>query len=61
MQDQFQIENGILKKYTGTGAEVVVPDGVTTIAEWAFFGCKTAVSVELPDSVITIGKLSFSE
>ena len=25
----FVIENGILKKYTGSGSGVVIPDGVT--------------------------------
>ena len=29
--NDFEIENGILKKYTGPGGDVVIPDGVTTI------------------------------
>lgn len=27
----FVIENGVLKKYTGPGGEVVIPEGVTEI------------------------------
>ena len=26
--NDFVIENGVLKKYTGTDAEIVIPDGV---------------------------------
>ena len=35
--NDFEIENGILKKYTGPGGELVVPDGVksiTPISAW---------------------------
>lgn len=27
----FQIENGVLKKYTGKDKDVVIPDGVTRL------------------------------
>ena len=27
----FQIENGVLVKYTGNGGDVVIPEGVTSI------------------------------
>ena len=33
---EFEIENGKLIKYNGNGPEVVIPDGVTVIAEDAF-------------------------
>lgn len=35
----FQIENGCLKKYTGTDAEAAVPEGITHIGEKAFDEC----------------------
>ena len=31
MQNQFEIENGILKAYLAPDAEVVIPEGVHTI------------------------------
>lgn len=34
--DGFEIEDGVLKKYTGTAAEVVIPEGVTSIGCYTF-------------------------
>ena len=47
--NDFEIENGVLVKYTGAGGDVVIPDGVTSIGNGAFSGCqniKIAVSDE---------------
>ena len=30
----FVIENGVLKKYTGTDTDVVIPDGITKIGNY---------------------------
>ena len=38
---------------------LTIPDGTTTINEFAFYGCKTAVNVIISDSVETIGKNAF--
>ena len=37
----FEIENGVLVKYKGTGLEtdIVIPDGVKSISKSAFSGC----------------------
>ena len=56
----FEIENGVLKKYTGSGGNVVIPDGVTTIGDYAFWNCSSLASITLPDSVTTIGNWAFS-
>ena len=58
MQD-FQIANGLLKKYTGSGGEVIIPDGVTSIGERAFCQCTALTSVRFPDSVENIGYEAF--
>ncbi len=36
-----------------------IPDGVTTINDYAFFDCKSIVNVIFPDSLTTINKLAF--
>ena len=53
--NDFEIENGILKKYTGPGGDVVIPDGVTTIegyfASGAFSRCRNLERITVPESV----------
>lgn len=58
--NDFIIENGILKKYVGTGGEVVIPDGVTDIAPYAFNGTRIK-RVTVSEGVLTIGSNAFSE
>lgn len=35
--NDFVIEHGVLTKYTGSEGDVVIPEGVTTIGDGAFF------------------------
>ena len=44
----FQIENGILKKYTGADGNVEIPVGVTGIGKYAFYRCESLWSIEIP-------------
>ena len=47
---------GCRRDYEGV---VVIPDGVTEIAEYAFFGCSALTSIEIPDNVTEIGYRAF--
>ena len=55
----FLIEDGILKKYTGPGGDVVVPEGVMSIGGSAFSFCSKLISVTLPKGVTDIGRNAF--
>ena len=39
---------------------VVIPDGVTSIGEYAFCGCSALTEINIPDSVTSIGNNAFS-
>jgi len=63
----FVIEDGVLKKYTGNGGDVMIPEGVTRIDGvrelWfkvgVFSGCSTLTSVVIPEGVESIKDSAF--
>lgn len=55
----FIILNGFLTKYMGSSSEVVIPNGVTSIGDNAFRGCKCVTSVNIPEGVTVIGNSAF--
>ena len=57
--DDFVIENGVLIKYRGRKAKVVIPDGVITIGAEVFKERKLLQEVIIPDSVTKIGDGAF--
>ena len=55
----FVIENGVLKKYTGAGGDVVIPDGVTEIGSKSFEWCNGLTGITIPSGVMSIGDNAF--
>ncbi len=55
----FIIENGVLTKYVGLGGDVVIPDGVTSIGESAFDGCKGLITLTVPEGVQRVSSFAF--
>ncbi len=55
-----KIEGDTLTNYSGTGGDVVVPDGVKHIAEFAFVNYTGVTSVTLPEDIETIGASAFN-
>jgi hypothetical protein len=49
----------IFYENNATVTSVIIPDGVTSIAQSAFNSCGSLTSVTIPDSVITIGDYAF--
>lgn len=52
--NDFVIENGELKEYTGRAENVEIPEGVTRIGDRAFENCKSLQSVVIPEGVTRI-------
>lgn len=57
--DSFRIEGSTLKRYTGLGGHVVIPDGIESIGWQAFKNCKEVTSVFIPESVNKIEREAF--
>lgn len=55
----FTIVDDVLTKYNGPGGNVVVPNGVTIIGDYAFDGSTSLNEVVIPDSVTSMGKYVF--
>ena len=55
----FLINDGVLGKYIGEDSEVIVPDTVTRISDYAFRDCQNVKVVVLPDTIESIGSHAF--
>lgn len=54
----FEVEGGVLKKYHGADVDVVIPNNVVKIGNYAFSYLKIK-NVVIPDSVTSIGDSAF--
>ena len=48
-----------LTAFIGTGCDVKIPSGVTSIGGSAFYGCTGLTNIEIPNSVMSIGYEAF--
>ena len=55
----FKIKDGVLTRYMGSDAEVVIPDSVRSIGGYVFCDCKSLTSVIIPNSVKSISSGAF--
>lgn len=58
----FEIKNNVLIKYIPENGrtDVIIPEGITGIAKYAFYECKNITSVTLPESVEYIREYAFA-
>ncbi|WP_052466329.1 leucine-rich repeat domain-containing protein [Beduini massiliensis] len=57
--EEFSISNGNLSKYYGTDANIVIPESVTSIQDFAFYGCENLETVVISEHVTSIGTHAF--
>lgn len=58
----MKIENGCLTKVCDneiTGGKFIIPEGVTSIGNEAFYNCRSLTNIAIPNSVMSIGKYAF--
>jgi hypothetical protein len=55
----FDIQNGVLKDYSGSDENVIIPASVTQIGGDAFAYCKTMKSITFQSSITSIGGSAF--
>ncbi len=60
MDTAWEMSGSTLVRYTGDDREIVIPDGISEIAENAFRGNKKIISVIVPNRIEKIGRRAFS-
>ncbi|MCR4831617.1 MAG: leucine-rich repeat domain-containing protein, partial [Pseudobutyrivibrio sp.] len=59
--EDLQIEGYKVTKYTGNGGAVEIPEGITSIADYAFSNASEITAITLPTTLTSIGYMSFSD
>ena len=55
----FAIADGVLYGYRGSATNIIIPETVTSVAEYAFAGNDQIISVSIPSGVTSIGWYAF--
>lgn len=55
----FIIEGSVLKKYEGNQQEIIIPEGIEEVADFAFYGCNDLQKISFPNTVTIIGNFAF--
>ena len=58
-EDGFAIVDGVLHTYKGSATNIIIPDIVTSIADYAFYDNNDIISVTIPEGVTSIGNSAF--
>ena len=56
----FAIVDGVLYGYRGSATNIIIPETVTSIARYAFYGNTDIISVTIPAGVTSIGDYAFN-
>lgn len=59
LTEDFEIFDGTLSRYYGPGGEVVIPNNVKIIGEFAFESCNAVTSIVIPNGVTAVGVGAF--
>ena len=57
----FAIVDGVLYGYRGSATNIIIPETVTSIANYAFYGNTDIISVTIPTGVTSIGDYAFRD
>ena len=53
-------DNTIISYAAASGSEYTIPDGITTIGEYAFMSCMNLTKVTIPSSVTVLNRCAFA-
>ena len=59
LEGVYEVEDGVLKNYSGNKKKVIIPDGIISIGKNVFSYCSNLTSAIIPDSVTSIGDGAF--
>jgi len=58
-KSDFIVQDGVLIDYIGSGGNITIPDGITSIGNEAFYNCSALTGITIPSSVKCIEDRAF--